>query len=863
MRKGFFILGILLLLRSSAFSAVNLVAPSNNYRCQDNNVEFIWEPYPGGAQSYALKVSAYSDLSNPILDTSNITGTTVIKNLPGSNVQYYWRVMAVISVSPLVFDSSEIWTFTTKPAPPFTIEPATNATCVPLKAHLRWSSVNNALNYRLQISNTSLFLTLLKDTVLTTTQADITLPNWNTKYYWRVASTTNYGCTTYYSNVDSFKTNRTPPTLSQPMDSSTSLWGNIVFSWSVPTNANSYNLQISTLPDFSVVLYDEITSSNTFTKVITDYNTRYYWRVKAVYPDCETDFSTVWTFRTAYASPQNLYPPKDTFCVSNSVTLQWDAVNGATTYRLQITEADSFDLNYVVVETLISSRQFNYYLGKSLQYYCWRVRAEDKQNIGLWSDTMRFQTTYAPPRHLSPQNGEETSATVKFAWVRDIPGSVFELQISDTNNFNLLLHRVYDLSGLTTDTITLKLPHYNTKYWWRLRASDAYCRSDWSTPKYFITRLQKPNPTYPPNNATKMPLKITFEWDKPEGWESFQIHISKDPQFSTIFTGRAGLTTNSVIIGDFEPSTKYYWRVRAINKEDTSRWSDVFSFTTGPNPLEIPTLIYPMNDAQNVPTSVSFVWTKVPRAKFYQLQIATDLQFSQKAYDIVNISDTTYFLSDLQPMTEYFWRVLAYNDSTSSSWTPIWRFRTQPPVPTGKIFLSIPPNESMGLGTSLSLIWQHIPYIEFYHLQVATNDNFTTNSLVIDDSTILQPYKYITGLDFETRYYWHVRGYNAAGSTEWSETWWFQTMVSSVDDPSSIIVIAYNQGEKVLNVILPEDQKNVSNIQFFDILGRVLFSSTLVDGKSSVSIDCNNITKGVYFVKIVINGKSFVKKVVL
>lgn len=863
MRKLFVFIGIFFSLSQFSYSVVNLLTPPNNFRCQDYVVEFTWEPYPGGVRSYALRVSTYPDLSNPVLDTSMLTTTSVVVTLPGADVQYYWRVLAIVNPNPLQLDSSDIWTFTTMPFPPSTIEPESNSLCNNLTTYFRWSPVNNAQNYRVQISNTEWFLTILKDTIVSSTSAYIKLPNWDTKYFWRVLATTNYGCATYFSIVDSFRTNRTPPSLLQPDDSLSSVWGPVTFAWNVPTNANSYNLQISTQPDFGVILYDDITSNKVVTKFITDYNTRFYWRVKAVYSDCETEFSNVRTFRTAYAPPQNLYPPKDTFCHSNTVTFKWDAVNGASSYRLQVTEGDSLNLNAIVLDTLINARQFTYYFGKSLQSYCWRVRAEDNQNIGLWNaDTMRFKTTFSPPKHLSPQDGEETGITVKFAWSQDIPGSTFELQVSDTNNFNLIQHRIYDYSGLTKDTIVLKLPRFNKKYWWRVRVSDAYCRSDWSSPTYFRTKLLKPILTFPPNNSVKMPLQITFEWTKPEGWESFEIHISKDAQFNTIYAGRTGIITNSVTISDFEQSTKYYWRVRAVNKEDTSHWSDVFSFTTGPNPLEIPKLISPTNNGENFPLAVTFIWSSVPKAKYYQLQVAEDLQFSKKLYDVVNISDTFYLISDLKPMSEYFWRVLAYNDSSSSNWSSIWRFRTQPPLPQGPVYLSIPPNGSMGVNTALSLIWSPVQYAELYHLQVATDENFLAQTLVVDDSNLIQPQKYLTGLEFDKKYFWHVRAYNPAGSTPWSETWWFKTMVSSVEDGQGLFVISYNPYEKQLELKLLDDNFTVNKVVLSDLLGRSLFATSVAANQQIVLIPTNELSRGIYFVNIVSKNKTFVCKII-
>lgn len=847
---------VLIFLIYNAFATVDLISPPNNFRCQDNDVSFVWSPYPGGARSYALRVSTYPDLSNPVLDTSMLTTTQVDVTLPGANVQYYWRVIAVVNPDPLVLDSSDIWTFTTMPYPPQTIAPESNSNCNSLEVYFRWSSVNDAQSYRLQISNTEWFLTIIKDTVVTSTQATVRVPNYDTKYYWRVSATTNYGCTTYYSIVDSFKTNRMPPVLLQPNDSITSIWGDISFSWNVPINANSYNLQISTDPNFSIVQYDEVTSNKSLIKTITDFNTRFYWRVKAVYSDCETDYSRVFTFLTAYDSPKNLYPLRDTQCISNKVDFLWDNVSGAKSYRLQVSPGMEFKADSLILDTLIKTRTFSYYFDASLQYYSWRVRAEDEGNVGLWSDTMRFQTTYAPPKHIYPPNGVETSKTVVFKWTKDIPGSTFNLQVSDTTNFNLFSHRIFDLENLTADSIVLTLPHFNKVYYWRVQALDAYCRSDWSKPTSFKVKLQKPELTFPLNNSIKVPLKVTFEWTKPEGAESYQIVVSTDPLFRSIVQGRVGLTTNTVTISGFEPSTKYYWRVRAINPEDTSRWSDVFSFTTGPNPLEIPNLIAPLNNSEYQPTTLRLVWSSVPKALYYQLQVARDLQFTSTDFDIKNIEDTTYLLTNLESSTEYFWRVLAYNDSSTSLWSSVWRFRTVPPAPVGPVLLILPQNETVGLGVSISFIWNVVPYAYYYHLQVAKDPNFLETSLVVDDSTLIQPTKIVSDLEYNTQYFWHVRAYNPGGSTSWSDTWWFKTMVSSVEDEDLKAFLVFNpiSRELIINMLELDSEFTPLKLEILDLLGNVVISKSIDSKTYSVSFDLANLSKGVYFVQII--GKS-------
>ncbi|MCX7880230.1 MAG: hypothetical protein N2517_06180 [Ignavibacteria bacterium] len=852
------ILLLLVLTYFDAFAVVTLLSPANNYDCQDPaSVIFSWQPYSQNVQSYQLKVSRFQNLSNPVVDTGGFTSTNVVITLPsGGEVRYYWRVTAIISLNPLVFDTSEVWTFTTMPNPPNTVSPSTNATCQPLRLNFRWSTINNQLTYRLQVATNPLFFNLVKDTIVFTNQATLTLPNYNTKYYWRVLGTTNYNCTTHYSKVDSFRTNRIPPTLLQPSRNATSIWGPVTFVWEVPDNANTYNLQITTDSTFSLILHDEITNSKSFTKQINDFNTVLYWRVKAVYSDCETDFSEVRRFRTAYDKPQDLSPANDTSCFPNQVNFAWGGVSGASSYRLQVSLGREFRLDSLVVDTLLNRRSFSYYFDKSLQYYTWRVRAEDKTNSGLWSDTFRFQTTFAPPKIVSPPNTSETSVSVVFKWKIDQPRATFEFQVSDTSDFRDFRRIIFDYKGLSTDSIALKMPRFNKKYFWRVRASDAFCISSWSATSWFKTKLQAPVNTFPPNNSTKLPLRVQFEWEKPEGATNYQIQVSPDPQFRNIEFGLNGILTNSVVISGLEPVTKYFWRVRALNDDDTSRWSNVFNFTTGPNPLEIPVLYYPTNNASEQPTTLRFVWSKIPRATYYELQLSNDLNFHTIVHQIKNITDTSYVISNLSTYTDYFWRVQAYNDSTTSLWSAIWRFRTVPPVPQGPVLLIQPYNETTGLGTVVTLYWTSIQYSYYYHLQVSKEDpDFKKTNLVVDDSVLINHYRYITDLEYNKKYYWHVRAYNSAGSTPWSDTWWFKTMVSDVEEIQTPYLFSFNEITKTLLIHIPKENCNSANIEIFDLLGNRWVRKDFVNSANIFEVSCSNLPNGAYIVRFYLGGK--------
>lgn len=843
---------LLLFLSYYSSSALNLVAPANNFQCQDPDVTFIWEANPS-ALSYSIRVSLYPDLSSPVFDSSNITTTQIQKKFNGFGTRYYWQVTAILNLMPLQVDTSSIWNFTTVTSPPLLISPSSNATCQPLTIQFRWSNVNNGISYRIQVATNSLFLTIIRDTTVITTSTSIKIPNYDTKYYWRVQARTNEGCTTAWSIVDSFRTNRVPPTPTAPANYSTGHYGSVNLTWSSPTTAPRYEVQITNDSTFSIVMFDELVTTNSYTFSIADYNYTYFWRVKSIYNDCETDWSQVWRFRTAYSKPENLSPPNDSFCVQNNVTFTWDSVPGASNYRVQISEGSTFNDQNLIVDTLIARRTLTYFLPKSLQDYSWRVRAEYSGNSGLWSDTIRFQTSFAPPVHISPRSGDTTSISVVFRWQTDIPMSYVRIQVSDTSDFRFLNRIKHDIKDIRSDSVVLEMPRFFRKYYWRLQVSDTYCYSDWSTPQMFVTTLLPPTLLAPLNNAKKQPLSIDFQWSRVEGALTYEIQISKDPNFSTIYTGRSGLVTNVVTIKELQPSTTFYWRVKAKNDEGESKWSVVYSFRTAPSQLDQPNLVFPENDQHDIPTNATLVWNAVPGAKYYSIQVTKTFGFYNIDIEVNNIADTFFVAQNLDNQTEYFWRVQAYNDSADSPWSSVRRFTTLPQAPDKPVQLLSPAKGLTGANTSLSFYWEAIPNVFYYQFQLATSDMFEPNTLVVNDSVVPINSKYVAGLDLGKTYYWHVRGYNTAGISPWSETWWFTTLVTGVVEASNrIALVLFNPNTKNLEVRFDNKSTETQIVRFslLDFSGRKVFQQTFERLPEFVNFDCSGLSAGVYFLRI-------------
>ncbi len=88
--------------------------------------------------------------------------------------------------------------------------------------------------------------------------------------------------------------------------------------------------------------------------------------------------------------------------------------------------------------------------------------------------------------------------------------------------------------------------------------------------------------------------------------------------------------------------------------------------------------------------------------------------------------------------------------------------------------LSLPENNSTAIGiANVSLEWNLIENIENYTLELATDTDF--NNIIETTSTTINLHTLSTNLDFNTTYYWRVKGSNLCGDSDYSEAFSFTT----------------------------------------------------------------------------------------
>lgn len=386
----------------SAPAPPTLFQPPNGAQNISVTPTFEWLP-SSGATSYHLQVSTEPGFSNPTINIPGLTSTQyVVINPLANGTLYYWRVRA--SNAGGTSDWSAVWTFSTVPAPPPppTLQtPPNGATGVSLTPLLNWSDVFGATSYRVQLSTSNGFGTLVIDEFVSISEYSVPTGalSGGVTYYWRVYSI-NIGGQGSPSAVFNFTTQPglpAAPLLLTPLDSAVNVPRNPFFDWTTVAGANTYRIQVDDDPNFGSPVINAVVGTSQYQTPpnTLNNNTRYYWRVRAINTSGEGPWSVVRTFLTVSQAPPPpvlVSPTNGQQNVSLTVTLDWNASAGATSYRVQVATTTSF--GSPVVDISVTNTEYQIPPGTLIgnTVYYWRVNASNAGGTSAYSSTWNFRT---------------------------------------------------------------------------------------------------------------------------------------------------------------------------------------------------------------------------------------------------------------------------------------------------------------------------------------------------------------------------------------------------------------------------------------------------------------------------------------
>jgi len=405
----------------SKFSAVsarlNLVYPPNmvdpvtgDPRTFPSVLPLFWDwptaiypstPYSGAS----LEVYRDKDYTTFVASNSGFNQVTFLKDLIGDNI-YYWRVRPTFSKSgyPIVYGAwASGWSLRRLGLTPQNLETSVTWATPTFRwnkvegSDLEGAGVEGAITYRLQVSTSPTFGSMVINqlTPMTSYTPVTTLAQGD--YYWRVQVNRNGNIVNDWSEVVSFTLNLPTPTNLTPNNEEVSYAPTLCWDPIIKLNEEApyepiltawkYRVQISQEANFSL-LYDEaITNNNCWTPVEGYEDGTFYWHVAMIDGNGRMgSYSPAAAFTKQYPVT-NLISP-----ISGSVpatpTFIWTPVDGAATYRFEVSLYPTYSPLYDSIETINTQFTPTKVFSEGTRFY-WRVAIRDRfGNQGPFTDAI-------------------------------------------------------------------------------------------------------------------------------------------------------------------------------------------------------------------------------------------------------------------------------------------------------------------------------------------------------------------------------------------------------------------------------------------------------------------------------------------
>lgn len=293
------------------------------------------------------------------------------------------------------------------------------------------------------------------------------------------------------------------------------------------------------------------------------------------------------------------------------------------------------------------------------------------------------------------------------------------------------------------------------------------------------TEVYTPTLRSPVDDTINQMPNVTVSWNAIVGSTGLQYEVQLDTSINfnspkltdTIQLLLTGYTTHALLF-----STKYYWRVRAIDLGLTSAWSSVRKFSV----FSQVSLVFP--DPNNPPKLDTIgplqvlTWsnkvgkTVITGVKYFDIQCDINQNFnsSQLISGTVAATKFYYWVSNLRFGTKYYWRVRARHDLGASPWSSVYYFTV-----TNTIVQKAPANKAVDQSLDALLTWYNVKGLLGYEYQLALDSLYTQ---LVAGSGVDTTFVNSQFTRFGFKYYWRVRGRTVSDTSGWSKNFNFTTI---------------------------------------------------------------------------------------
>lgn len=481
---------------------------------------------------------------------------------------------------------------------------------------------------------------------------------------------------------------------------------------------------------------------------------------------------------------------------------------------------------------------------------------------------MAAQTIVYTPALKSPANnatGQMPNAVLSWYAVTGSVNLSYQVQMDTSLNFNspLLVDVTQTLiTGYQTSNLL-----FNTTYYWRVRAIDG-ATSPWSE-LWNFTVFNTVELFTPTNNKLDQEPDVDLTWKTKIGTVNLSGVTFYNYQADTSMNFNSPLLQQGTVAGGVYVGTThrlrfgtlYYWRVRAGHTTDISAWTAPFNFTV----LDVVTLSSPANNATNQMLDALLKWKAVGGVLSYEYEIASDANFTTLVFsgETDNVEINSEFLMF---GIDYWWRVRARHQNDTTLWGEPRKFTS-----INTVILKSPSNDQLNVAVTPTMMWTAQTGIVGYQLQIAKDIAFTDIFYEVSPEVPVVETKVNKKMAYNTVYYWRMRAFSNGGSmadtTAWSDPWKFTTMSPTGFDNQQVgsLKIYPNPASGTTYIRVNAKEAAEALCIVVDLLGKTVLDLpfTLTTGENIQPLNLENLRKGIYIVRLTINGETVNQKLVV
>lgn len=479
-------------------------------------------------------------------------------------------------------------------------------------------------------------------------------------------------------------------------------------------------------------------------------------------------------------------------------------------------------------------------------------------------------TTLYTPTLVAPNDaatGQMPDALMDWNPVSGTIGLHYEIQVDTSVSFSNPILLQTDLSSIRNSEL-----FFATKYFWRVRAVDNNGSSEWSIVRSF-TVVVTVGLVKPAVNAVDQSPNAEISWtpspsSTPGTAKAFTGVSHLDYQLDTVDTFDSPYATITTIAGNLSKAnlsklyfgTKFFWRMRARNSNDTTIWSVSRSFTT----LNTVVLKTPANNAVNQNPLILFSWNKISGIEKYILQVSDNPDFILPM--TIETTKISLEADTLKFGVTYYWKVRALHtlDGVDS---PVFTFNT-----LNIVTLSSPTNNQTSVELAPNFKWKAVPGADHFELWLSGSSDFANSKKYKVANTTNgteQTYRLpVNILDSAGLYFWKVRALVSGDTSNWSESWSFTAVALGIENDMLAkkgFSIYPNPAKDRIGLMVQSSGTALMQLNISDLLGKSVINAEvqLSNGKSMADIDVSSLPAGIYFVRLQKDASVYMTKLIL